>query len=148
MSDGRTAPAASTSTSTSTSTRIARRDDVVSVVVADDDDQVRDALADVIDEHGGLRLIGTAADGEHAAALCATTPPDLAIVDVMMPHGGTEAVRSILAASPTTTVVVYTARSDRRTHRQLLDAGASLVIVKGSDVDIVDALVEVADRRT
>jgi DNA-binding NarL/FixJ family response regulator len=141
MNDGRTTPAAS-------ATDAGRTGDVLSVILADDDDQVRDALAEVIDEHRRLRLLATAADGSHAAALCASTPPDIAIVDVMMPHGGTEAVRSVLDVSPTTTVVVYTARSDRRTRQQLLDAGASLVIVKGSDVDIVDAVVGVAERRS
>lgn len=119
---------------------------VATVVIADDDEGIRRALAELIDDHVGLTLVGSAADGAVAAELCRHWRPDVAVVDVMMPEGGVAAVSEIRRVAPGTRVVVYTARSDRRTHRQLLAAGAELVLVKGGHADLADELVDVAGR--
>lgn len=115
------------------------------VVVADDDPGVRSAIAALVAGHEDLRLIEAVGDGLGAIDVCARERPTLAIVDVMMPAGGGEAVAGIRAVSPHTVVVVHTARSDRRLHRQLLAAGADLVLVKGS-ADLIGEIVELTRR--
>ncbi len=111
------------------------------VVVADNDTEIRRALADVIRDHPQLHLIGEAVDGLEAAALCGTHRARVAIVDVRMPHGGAEAVTAIKHASRGTCVVAYTTLSDRRTRERLLEAGAAAVFVKGGGIDLGDAIV-------
>ena len=117
---------------------------ISTVVVADDDEPVRRALADLIADHPRLQLVGIAASGEEAAELCRRHHPHLAVVDVMMPGGGADAIEAILDVSPTTSVVVYTAQSNRRTRHHLLRAGAADVIVKGGDRELDEVLVRVA----
>lgn len=114
------------------------------VVVADNDHQVRSALADLIDDHPRLHLVGQATDGLEAAALCAAHVVHVALVDVRMPHGGADAVRSIKAANPDTIVAGYTTLADRRTRERLLEAGAAAVFTKGGGLDIGDAIVDLA----
>ena len=116
------------------------------VVVADNDDDVRRALAELIDEHPLLHLVGEAVDGLRAADLCAEHLAHLAIVDVRMPHGGVQAVEAIRAGCPTTVVVAFTTLADGRTRRKLLRAGAAGVFVKGGSYDLVEELVALARR--
>lgn len=117
------------------------------VVIADDDPGVRSALIALVGDHDGLRLVDAVADGDAAVDVCARARPDLAVVDVMMPGGGQQAVTGIRSASPDTLVVVYTARSDRHLHRQMTAAGAELVVVKGGTADLAEELVNLARRR-
>ena len=115
------------------------------VVVADDDDAVREALGSLIDAHPAFILVGSAPDGFEAARLCGVEQPKLAVVDVMMPGGGVDAVAAIRAASPGTVVAAYTARSDRRTREQLLAAGAVEVFAKGGAIDLASELHNLVD---
>ncbi|MDH4278248.1 MAG: response regulator [Acidimicrobiia bacterium] len=114
------------------------------VVVADDDDRVREALNDLINDNPRLRVVGTASSGTGAAALCSMHQPHLAVVDVMMPTGGAEAIKAISQVSPLTLVVVYTVRRDRRTRERLAEAGAAAVFTKGALRNLGDALVALA----
>lgn len=116
------------------------------VVIADDDERVRTSLANLIDDHPTLRMIGTGSSGHEAAALCAIHHPPLAIVDVVMPSGGTEAIEAILAVSPTTRIMAFTARADRRMRERLLRSGAGIVVAKGSDTNITAALCILAQQ--
>ena len=116
----------------------------LAVVIADDDDRVRASLADLIDDDPRLSMVGAGASGAEAAALCAVHHPALAVVDVVMPQGGTAAIRAILAVSPTTQIMAFTARADRRMRERLLQSGAGVVVAKGSDTDIPAALYTLA----
>lgn len=118
-----------------------------SVVLADDDARVRDALTALFDDHPLLLVVGTADSGTSAAAICGQLRPDLAVVDVIMPTGGVEAVELIHAVSPKTRVVGYTARRDRRTRERLLASGAVEVFTKGLPIDLPSAMVQVGSGR-
>ena len=127
-------------------TNTAETHDVFSVIVADDDDNVRTALASLLDEHDGLHLVGLTDSGSGAADLCADVHPELAVVDVMMPAGGCDAVAAIRQVSPDTIVVAYTARGDRHTRHQLVECGMIEVFVKGGGVDLSTALYDLMQR--
>lgn len=116
--------------------------DRLTIVVADDDVLVREALVALFDDHPGFRVVAAVASGAAAAEQCAAELPALAIVDVMMPTGGAAAVTAIRAVSPDTTVVAYTARADRRTCERLCAAGAAAVFAKGGVADLAAALEE------
>lgn len=113
----------------------------ISVLVADDDEPLRDALCDLIILEDGLELVGSAADADGAVELASAHTPDVAIVDVRMPGGGTTACRQIRISSPQTRVVAYSAYEDRKTVLEMLRAGASGFLVKGtSAAEILDGI--------
>lgn len=60
---------------------------MISVVVADDEELVREGLAAIVDSHADFEVVGTAADGDHAIAAVAEHEPDVALMDVRMPAG-------------------------------------------------------------
>lgn len=69
---------------------------VVRVVLADDHELVRSGLRALIEQVPGYQVVGEAGDGEALLAAVGALHPDLAIVDIQMPHlGGIDALEQI-----------------------------------------------------
>lgn len=111
-----------------------------SVLVADDDDRVRAALAGLLDDEPGFSVVGQAADGRQALALAEQHAPALVLVDVRMPGGGPELVRALRALQPSVVVVGLSANADTATWTQLVAAGAGGYLLKGAVADDLPSL--------
>ncbi len=107
----------------------------IRVLIADDQELVRDALADLIGSEKGLELVGAAVDADSAMALAASALPDVALLDVKMPGGGVSAARGIRACSPSTQIVALSAYEDRGSVLEMVRAGAIGYLVKGTSGD-------------
>lgn len=97
---------------------------MVRVVVADNDPDALDLLAlDMRLE--GHEVVGLAASGEDAVALCEELRPDVLVVDYRMPPGlnGIEVVRRVRSL-PGLRVVVYSNYNDPRLHAAAEKLGA------------------------
>jgi CheY-like chemotaxis protein len=66
------------------------------VVVADNDPDALDLVVEDL-RHGGMDVVGRAADGDGAMALCEQERPDVLVVDYRMPPGpnGLEVARAV-----------------------------------------------------
>jgi EAL domain-containing protein (putative c-di-GMP-specific phosphodiesterase class I)/CheY-like chemotaxis protein len=122
----------------------------IRVLIADDEAEVRGALAELIGAEDDLTIVATAGDAEEAARLASATTPDVALVDVKMPNGGgPRAAREILRLSPQTRVLALSAYEDRETVLRMLGAGAVGYLVKGTPPeDIVSAIGRAARGQT
>jgi DNA-binding NarL/FixJ family response regulator len=101
------------------------------VLIADDDGFVRKALAATLGAE--FEIVATAADAREAVALAEEHEPDAAIVDVNMPGGGgLQATRGILGCSPGTAVIVLSGDESDRTVREVINAGATTYVRKGT----------------
>jgi len=115
----------------------------VRVLIADDDANIRDALRELLELEDGLEVVAVAADADAAIAEAIKERPDVAILDVKMPGGGgPEAARGILAGSPETRIVALSAYGDRASILEMLRAGASAYLVKGSMPDEVTKTIQ------
>ncbi len=84
---------------------------------------MRDAIALVLDLSGFE--VATAVDGREAICRLATDPPDLVILDVLMPGlDGLEVCRQMRAAGNRTPVLMLTARTEVSERVAGLEAGA------------------------
>ena len=119
---------------------------VIKILIADDDEVVRRALADFFASDLRFEVVPTAIDADSAAALAAEHHPDVALVDVRMPGGGgEEAARAIKACSPATQIVALSAHDDRQTVLGMLENGATGYVVKGGDPNaIIEAALKAA----
>jgi two-component system, LytTR family, response regulator len=83
------------------------------IVLADDEPLALERLASLLRAAAGIDVVGAAADGEAAAALIAGERPDLALLDIQMPHRSGLALAAALAEQPNrrTDVVFITAFS-------------------------------------
>lgn len=54
--------------------------------IADDEKEVREGLAELIDWSGnGIKLVGTASDGNMALEMIRREHPDITLLDIQMP---------------------------------------------------------------
>jgi EAL domain-containing protein (putative c-di-GMP-specific phosphodiesterase class I)/ActR/RegA family two-component response regulator len=106
---------------------------MVTVLIAEDDTQLRGVLAALIDAEPMLQLVAAARDADEAIELARETRPDVAIVDVRMPGGGgVKVARELRRSTPDTKVLALTAAADRNTVLEMLEAGVVGYLVKGS----------------
>lgn len=115
---------------------------MIRVLVADDEPEVREALADLIEEEPTLQLVGVAGDAEEAILMADAQRPDVAVLDVAMPKGGgARAAREIRTRHPETRLLALSAHEDGASVRAMLGEGANGYLVKGSSVeDILEAI--------
>lgn len=115
---------------------------MTTVVVADDQDLVRDGIKAVLDAEPDLQVVGEAADGAEAVRVVAATEPDLVLIDIRMPVlDGIEATRRILAAADAPYVMVLTTFDLDEYVLAALEAGASGYLLKDAPRErIIDAV--------
>jgi DNA-binding NarL/FixJ family response regulator len=111
----------------------------IRVLIAEDDEGVRETLASVVRSESAFELAGTVADAAQAILVAAEAQPDVALVDVRMPGGGASAARGIKLRSPHTVVLAFSAHDDALTMRKMEEAGAAGYLVKGSPVATIVA---------
>lgn len=107
-------------------------DHVMSVIVADDDPDIRTLVAMAV-TRAGLELIDELPDGESAWEAIQTFIPDLVVLDVSMPgKSGLELARLIRANSRLEgiRVVLLSAGVDDVSRQSGLDAGANDYLTK------------------
>ena len=120
---------------------------MIRVVIADDHAVVRHGLRQLLSTFAGVELVGDAADGEAAVALCAERRPDVVLMDLEMPEvDGVEATRRIKSDDPTVAVVVLTSFSDRDRIMRALDAGAAGYLLKDVEPEELRKAIESAAR--
>jgi DNA-binding NarL/FixJ family response regulator len=121
----------------------------IRVVVADDQALVLTGLVSLLDGADGLRVVGQARDGREAISVIRSQRPDVALVDIRMPHlDGIEVIRRLrtdAATSQTRTAVLTTFGLDEYVF-DALRAGADGFLVKDIDPDeLVRSVHRIAD---
>ena len=104
------------------------------VLVVDDEDRNRRVLAAML-EHEGYAVV-EAASGEEAVSSAQINPPDLVLLDIMMPGmDGYEVARLLKTADATRSVpiIMVTALGDRGSRVRGLEAGAEEFVTKPID---------------
>jgi DNA-binding NarL/FixJ family response regulator len=104
---------------------------MIDVVIADDQDLVREGLRMMLDAEPDIRVVGEARTGKEAIARAHDLTPDVILMDIRMPEvDGIEATRRLTAAgSPTRVLVLTTFDLDEYVYRAMR-AGASGFLLK------------------
>jgi DNA-binding NarL/FixJ family response regulator len=101
------------------------------MILADDHELARAGLRNMLEGERGLRLVGEAANGREALALCQELKPDMALLDVRMPEmDGLAAARAIQQASPQTRVLIVTTHENPDYLLAALKAGVAGYVLK------------------
>jgi DNA-binding response OmpR family regulator len=85
----------------------------VRVLIVDDDPDVRESIDAAFQSEGALTL--TCGDGDSAVEICAEDPPDLVILDMMLPRrSGFLALEKIKGVEDAPLVIMVTANEGKR----------------------------------
>jgi DNA-binding NarL/FixJ family response regulator len=97
----------------------------IHVVIADDDDDIRTLVTDLLSDQPGVEVVGTAADTDGAIETISELKPEVAIIDWVMPGGGGgKATGEIKAVSPETKVIAFTGADANQASYDMMTHGA------------------------
>jgi DNA-binding NarL/FixJ family response regulator len=118
----------------------------VRVLIADDHSLFAKTLEALLAGTRGIEVVGTAADGLEAVALCATLGPDVVLMDIDMPHlDGLAATRRLRELGLSTATIVLTASDDPAKSYEAREAGAIGYLTKDRIAEaLVPAILSVA----
>jgi two-component system response regulator DesR len=106
---------------------------VIKILLADDEELIRTAIAALLDLEPDLEVVAQAGDGSAAVEAAVAHRPDVAVVDLEMPRLDGIAVAGELArALPSCAVVILTGHGRPPHLQRALAAGAKGFLPKGS----------------
>ncbi|WP_406438650.1 response regulator transcription factor [Streptomyces sp. NBC_00631] len=110
--------------------------DPIRVVIADDQQMVRQGFTVLLNAQPGIEVVGQAVDGLEAVAKVAELTPDVVLMDIRMPElGGIEATRRIVGERPHIKVLVLTTFDLDEYVYEALRSGASGFLLKDASAD-------------
>jgi DNA-binding NarL/FixJ family response regulator len=118
------------------------------VVVADDNPLLGRLLRAALGAHGGLEVVGHAADGRAALALALALRPDAIVLDLTMPlMDGLEAAAAIRAQLPACAIVMFSELEAAAVAGAALAAGADCYLEKaGGLAPVAEAVASLTAR--
>src|SRR5688572_24983680 len=100
------------------------------VLVVDDSAANRRTLAGILESQSGIRIVGSASDGDEALRLALALEPDLVTLDLEMPRmDGFTFLRLLMASKPMPVVVISSHSAKDKVFRAL-ELGAIDFIAK------------------
>ncbi|MEU6069264.1 MULTISPECIES: response regulator transcription factor [Streptomyces] len=110
--------------------------DPIRVLIADDQQMVRQGFTVLLNTQPDIEVIGQAVDGRDAISKVAELNPDVVLMDIRMPElGGIEATRRITMDDPAVKVLVLTTFDLDEYVYEALRAGASGFLLKDASAD-------------
>ena len=108
----------------------------IRIVIVDDHAMLRKGLAVFLMSYDDLELVGEAANGKEALALCADKQPDVVLMDLMMPvMDGVTTTRLIRHDFPDIHVIALTSFGEEKLIKDALEAGVTGYLFKKISAD-------------
>ena len=112
----------------------------ITVLIADDNQDFSRTLANYLEKQEDMEVIGIAKDGAEAVDMIANTIPDIALIDVIMPHldgiGVLEKIGRLNLPKRPTCIMLSAVGQDKITQRAIL-LGAEYYVIKPFDIDVL-----------
>ena len=112
----------------------------ISVLIADDNPDFSQTLAQYLESQEDMEVIGMAKDGTEAIDMIANTIPDVVLLDVIMPHldgiGVLERINIIKTLKRPVCIMLSAVGQDKITQRAI-SLGAEYYVVKPFDIELL-----------
>jgi DNA-binding NarL/FixJ family response regulator len=117
----------------------------IKVLLADDHAIVRAGIRQFLERAGDIQVIAEADDGKTAQELIAMRQPDVAVLDIQMPHAsGIDVTRWVRVNYPGVGILILTAYDDDPYVLAVLQAGANGYVLKtAAPADLIQAVRDV-----
>ncbi|MDL2296200.1 response regulator transcription factor [Lachnospiraceae bacterium OttesenSCG-928-E19] len=115
---------------------------MIKVMIADDQELIRQSLSIVLNNSEGIEVIGTAENGQEVIAAVRKKKPDVILMDIRMPKmDGVQCTQIIKENYPNIKIIVLTTFDDDEYIYNALRYGASGYLLKGISMDgLVEAI--------
>lgn len=122
---------------------------MIKVLIADDQELIRESLKIVLSAYPDLEVVGAVSDGTEVLDCLSTTKPDVILMDIRMPKmDGVLATKVIKEKFPNIKVIILTTFDDDDFIYSALKYGASGYLLKGTSMnELHDAVVTVNEGR-
>lgn len=112
-----------------------------SVLLVDDEDDLRDVLRLRLEADGRFEIVGESNNGQQALDLAEQLEPDVIILDLLMPGlDGRDVLPSLVAMVPSSMIVVFSAVPSSKAEQQTTALGAFAYLEKTEIRNIADRL--------
>lgn len=112
----------------------------ISVVLADDTEEIRHLLRLALSTDERFAVVGEASDGAQAVEVAAETRPDAIVIDLAMPvMDGLQAIPEIKRRTKKTKIVVFSAFEAAQMSGEAIARGADAYVEKGSSYSVLMA---------
>lgn len=106
---------------------------MITLVVVDDHPVVREGLVGLLEDEPDFAVVGSAGSGAQAIRLVEELRPDVMLLDLEMPGlDGVSAIPGILAAGPSTGILIFSAYDTDERVFGAIRAGARGYLLKGA----------------
>lgn len=104
---------------------------MVRILLVDNHLLLRQVVREIIAREADLEVVAEADDGREAVRLAGETQPDVVLMDLVLPVcDGFQATKEILACSPCSRVVIFSASSEEQALLRALQCGALGYVTK------------------
>jgi NarL family two-component system response regulator LiaR len=118
------------------------KQNTIRVLIVDDHPMVRKGLVSFLMVMDDLELVGEAKDGRDAIRVCEHSPPDVILMDLVMPvMDGPAAIREIRKRWPESQIIALTSFQEEDLVHQALQAGAISYLLKDVSADELEAAI-------
>ena len=109
----------------------------INVVIADDNERIRQNLQEIVSRECDMTLVGSASDGMDALSMIRTSHPDVVLLDIIMPKmdglGVLEEVKKDENLLKKPAFIILTAMGQEEVMEEALGLGANYVLLKPFD---------------
>ncbi len=105
--------------------------DLIRLCLVDDHPLLREGVASTLAAEADIEVLAQGANAEDALHIAREHLPDIILLDISMPGGGINAVRSIYTACPVVKAVVLTVSESEDDVLEAFKAGARGYVLKG-----------------
>ncbi len=119
-----------------------RDESMIRVLLVDDHRLMRHGLRTLLENHGGIEVVGEADDGQQAVELADALEPDVIVMDAAMPvMDGLEATLSIKARHPDVRIIGLSMFEEGEMAQRMFDAGADAFLNKAGPSEALVAAI-------
>ena len=115
---------------------------MIKILIADDQELIRESLKIVLDMNDDMKVIGLAENGHKVLEFLKTDVPDVVLMDIRMPElDGVMCTKKIKESYPSVKIIILTTFDDDEYIYDALKYGASGYLLKGCSVQALTSAI-------